>query len=297
MPYAPIVIFAFNRLKPLELLIDSILNNTEAIHSDLYVFVDGYRERKVGEKEKVYAVRKFVESISGFKSLHYRFNDINIGLGPSVISGVSEVINKYGRAIILEDDLVLSNNCLCFLNTALDKYVNENKVFSICGYTNKVKLPSEYNCNSYFCVRSSSWGWATWADRWNSVDWNLENWIAVENMKKSFNRWGGSDCFQMLKDWKEGRNSSWAIRFCFAQFLQNKLSLFPTVSKVKNNGFEGDGMNCKTYSRFKYIFDKSEDKNFIFPNQINMYSKIYKSSKSYHSILKRIWSRIMYMIQ
>lgn len=107
------------------------------------------------------------------------------------------------------------------------------KVFSICGYTNKVKIPHEYEYDSYFCTRSSSWGWGTWADRWNSVDWELRDWKRYSKMARAFNKWGGSDCFKLLRSVKDGQGNSWAIRFCFSQFLQDKLSLFPTVSKVK----------------------------------------------------------------
>ena len=294
--YAPIILFAFNRLEPLKATVASVLRNSEAAESDLYVFVDGARSGKQGEIEKVHEVQEYVKTISGFKSVNYTFAKHNNGLGPSIIAGVTEVINRYGRAIVLEDDLILSQNCLSFMNQGLDKYEREQKVFSVCGYSNKVKVPYGYLADSYFCVRSSSWGWATWADRWNSVDWDLQDWKKYEGMKSAFNGWGGSDCFGMLQDWKEGRNKSWAIRFCFSQFLQKKLSLFPIVSKVNNDGFDGDGTNCKKYNRFKFEFDNTGCKTFKFPDKILINESFRKSAMSYHSLEKRLWSKIMYMI-
>lgn len=233
MRYAPIILFAFNRLESLKATVASVLRNSEATESDLYVFVDGARPNKQGEMKKVHEVHEFVKTISGFKSVNYIFAKQNKGLGPSIIAGVTEVINRYGRAIVLEDDLVLSHNCLSFMNQGLDKYEKDPKVFSVCGYSNKVKVPNGYLADSYFCVRSSSWGWATWSDRWNSVDWDLMDWKKYEGMKSAFNRWGGSDCFGMLQDWKEGRNKSWAIRFCFSQFLQKKTFSFPDSEQGK----------------------------------------------------------------
>ena len=100
----------------------------------------------------------------------------------------------------------------------------------------------------------------------------------------------------MLKDWKNGKNKSWAIRFCFAQFLQNKLSLFPIISKVKNDGFDGEGTNCKKWSRFKYEFDDTNNKNFKYPESTYLNSNLYKSAMSYNSITIRIYSKIMYLI-
>lgn len=293
---SPIIIFAFNRLDALQSVVFSLLQNPEAAESDLFVFVDGARDHKKGEREQVHSVREYVKKITGFKSLTYTFNENNTGLGHSIIAGVTEVINKYGQAIVLEDDLIVQPNFLAFMNQGLERYENEERVFSICGYTNKVKIPKDYIDDAYMCTRSSSWGWATWANRWNSVDWVLAPFSKYESYKNPFNKWGGSDCFGMLKGWNEGKNKSWAIRFCFSQFLQDKLSVFPTKSLVSNNGFDGCGTNCKKWSRFKFELEKTGKKGFIWPNSIRMDSRIAKSALSYNSLMIRAFSRIMYMI-
>ena len=80
------------------------------------------------------------------------------------------------------------------------------------------------------------------------------------------------------------------------RFLYRDISLFPLISKINNNGFDGEGTNCKRYNRFKFDFDKSESKSFKFPSQIIMNPQLRRMALSYHSIPKRIWSKIMYMI-
>ena len=292
----PIIIFAFNRIDALKNTIQSLLLNSESVESDLFLFVDGARPNKIGENEKVKEVREYVKTITGFNSVHYSFAEKNQGLAISVINGVTQIINQYGKVIVLEDDLVISRNFLSFMNQALDLYENKDDVFSICGYTNRINVPHDYKEDAYFCVRSSSWGWATWADRWNSVDWLLKDWNAVKKNRKAFNEWGGSDCFSMLQSWKNGKISSWAIRFSYSQFKQKKVSLFPITSKVKNDGFDGSGTNCKKWSRFKYDFDESNNKNYLFPISTELNNKLYRSAIRYNSILIRIWSRIMYII-
>ncbi len=294
MSYAPIVVFAFNRLEPLKRCVASLLENGEAAESDLIVFVDGPRESKEGESEKVNAVREYVKTISGFKSLTYHFSEVNMKLASSIITGVTKVINEYGRAIVVEDDLLVCKNFLSFMNQGLEKYENQSKVFSICGYSNVVKIPKGYTYDCYFCPRSSSWGWATWRDRWITVDWSLEDWENVKSRSKAFNKWGGSDCFDMLKGWKNGMISSWAIRFCYAQFKQDKVSLFPVNSLIDNKGFDGEGTNCRKWSRFKSNLDKSQKNNFLLPEEINVNPVIRKSFLSYNTIMIRIYSRIMY---
>lgn len=266
MSFAPIVIFSFNRLLPLKACVASLLTNNEAKDSDLIVYVDGPRSEKHGEELLVSKVQEYVKMISGFKSVTYHFAEKNKGLGPSIISGVTELMREYGKAIIVEDDIICSSNFLSFLNQGLDFYEDYKNVFSVSGESIVVKCPEGYPYHNYFAPRAGCWGWATWADRWNSVDWNLENWVVVAKNRKAFNDWGGSDCYSLLKGWHRGKNKSWAIRFNYAQFIQKKTSVFPIVSKVKNTGFQNDGTNCKqvSYNRFKMDFDTSSNKIFFF---------------------------------
>lgn len=291
--YAPIILFAFNRFEPLKACVASLLKNTEAVESDLIVFVDGPRAVNEGEAEKVDTVRNFVRGITGFKSLEVHFSEENKGLGPSIIAGVTDVISRYGKSIVIEDDLIASRNMLAYVNQGLDKYENNPEVFSISAYSNRVKTPKGYAFDAYFAPRSSSWGWATWKDRWLSCDWELNDWMAVEQNAKTFNRWGGSDCFGMLKGWKEGRNKSWAIRFCYNQFEQGKVSLFPMVSKIDNEGFDGSGTNCTIYNRFKFDFDESGQKEFRMPESFDVNPQLLKEAMKYHTIGIRIYSKLM----
>ena len=294
--FAPIIVFAFNRTESICRLIESLLTNEEAPKSDVFVFVDGPRKNK-NEKRAVYKVQEYVKTITGFRSVQYFFSSQNKGLGNSIITGVGKIINKYGKAIVLEDDLICSRNFLAFMNQALDIYEKDDNVFSVCGYSNIVKQPKNYIYDAYACVRSSSWGWATWKDRWESVDWELNDWEYCVKNKKSFNIWGGSDCFNMLRGWKKGRNKSWAIRFCYSQFIQNKVAIFPFISKISNEGFDGSGTNCKKFNRFKCCFDQTGIKVFSWPKDTRIIDSIKKSAISYHSIYKRIYSKLMYMLK
>ena len=294
--YAPIVLFAFNRLDPLKRCVASLLENSEASETDLIVYVDGARPNKEGEAEKVDAVRQYVRGVTGFKSVEMHFSEQNKKLGPSIIAGVTEVVNKYGRAIVIEDDLVLSRNYLSFMNQCLDLYEKNMDVFSVCGYSIKLKIPRSYRYDIYFGPRSNSWGWATWKNRWDLCDWKLEDWVEVEKKARAFNRWGGSNCFSMLKAWKQGHNQSWAIRFCYNQFLRDAVTVFPVISHVDNEGFDGEGTNCKKFNRYKFEFDISENKDFVLPESIVIIKSITRQRLWYNSLIMRAYSRIMNII-
>lgn len=293
--HAPIVLFAFNRLEPLKACVASLLENEEAAESDLIVFVDGPRRNKEGEAKKVDAVRRFVNSITGFKSLETHFSEENKGLGPSLIAGITVVMERYGRAIVVEDDLNCSRNFLAFLNQGLDYYEKDKDVFSISGETVKINPPSDYRYDNYFAPRAGCWGWATWKDRWDKVDWVLEDWNAVRRNRRRFNRWGGSDCYLLLDGWHKGKNKSWAIRFNYGQFINRATSVFPISSKVSNEGFEEDGTNCKKvrFNRYAMIADKTGKKTFDFNPIVKEDKRIVKQRLKRATLYMRIFAKIV----
>lgn len=298
MSYAPIIIFAFNRLDALQNTVESLRKNTEAAESFLYVFVDGPRVTKKGEKEKVEVVREYVKTITGFKSTAYIFSEANKGLGPSIISGVTDIINKYGCAIVLEDDLEVAPGFLSYMNTMLNAYESDQRIMQIAGFSTKISLPRGYRYDIYLNRRGESWSWATWADRWNSVDWEVKDYPKLLSDKKAQQAFNniGSDLFDMLRGYMEGRNKSWAVRFCYAMFKKGCYQVSPVKSLVRNEGFNADATNCKSYNRFKYELNKTQ-KTFTPVSEISYVRSIDKSANKYWSLQYRIYGKFMTYIK
>ena len=84
--------------------------------SDKYIYIDGCRN--AGDEEK----QKAVVDIAKDSMATVIVSDHNKGLGNSIISGVSDVIARYGKVIVLEDDLRLMQGFLAYMNQALDMY-------------------------------------------------------------------------------------------------------------------------------------------------------------------------------
>ncbi len=242
---APLVLFAYKRADKIEQCMQSLLQNSEEIgRTDVYVFVDGPKGKD--DQRQVEEVRKTVQNWSGqtlFKSWHVTCKEYNIGLANNVISGVTEVIRQYHKAIVVEDDLVVSPVFLRYMNEALDYYESDAKIWSIAGYTPNLKALRRYQHEIWLGYRASSWGWATWEDRWNTVDWSMadyQEFMHNEEKKKQFSR-GGIDMLSMLDKQMNGYLDSWAIRWCYAQSMQDKYTVFPKVSYVTNDGYDGSG--------------------------------------------------------
>lgn len=295
--FAPICLFTYNRLEQTKKTISALQQNYLAKESELFIFSDGGKNSVA--KEKVLEVRRFIKTVEGFKKIEIIESPINKGLANSIITGVTKIINQYGKAIVLEDDLCTTANFLDYLNQALDVYKEDCKVISICGYGLKIKKPKKYTSEFYLYGRSSSWGWAIWKEEWNSIDWEVKDWSKFKTDKKAIRafNYNGSDMFKMLKSTMEGNGNSWAIRFSYAQFRQNKYSIMPFESFVDNIGFSSAGTNTKfKFSRFKTIRNKGIKRTFDFDIPMEVNKKIEKDCYKYHSITIRIYSRLRYLL-
>lgn len=259
---APVVVFAYNRYEKTKKCLDSLCGNGELCKQTvLYVFVDGPKNDK--DKEQVAKVRELVRTWEGqeyFQQYRVTCRERNVGLANNVISGVTDIISKHKRVIVLEDDLILSSRFLDYMNRALEYYEKEADIWSIAGYAPNLKALKNYKKDVWLGYRASSWGWATWEDRWNSVDWNISDYqefLADESRKKQFLR-GGADMLSMLQKQMDGYLDSWAIRWCYAQSKQDKLTVFPTVSYVLNDGQDGSGTHSgnKSVKGAKYLNEK-----------------------------------------
>lgn len=259
MDLAPIIVFTFNRLDHTKKTIEALKNNNLAKESELFIFSDGARNEQ--EALKVNEVRKFIKNIDGFKKVIVIESKTNKGLANSVISGVTEIINKYGKVIVLEDDLVTSKYFLEYMNKALDLYKYRVDIWSISGYSPNIKIPKYYKSEIYLIKRGASWGWATWKDRWELNDWDIKDYYEFKKNKAAKNEFNmaGSDMAPMLNDQMEGRINSWAIRWGYNQYKHGMWTIYPIESFVKNIGTDLTG----THSGMSSKYDVNLSENMV----------------------------------
>jgi len=290
---APIVLFTYKRLVTLQKTVEALKRNYLASQSDLFIYSDG---AKVPEDQIIIDdIRRYLKKINGFKSITIHESSMNKGLASSIIEGVSEVMKTYHKAIVLEDDLLTSTNFLSFMNQALEFYESKNQVYSISGYSFDLIESSINDLDGYFLNRSWSWGWATWKDRWQKIDWNVNDYQEfIKNRKRvaDFSSLG-SDVNKMLSAQMNGKTDSWYIRSTFHQFNIQGLAFYPTISKIDNNGFDQEATHNKGIkSRFITGFDRSEKIDFDFPDLIEIDLKRQKRFQRKLSLPIRILNKI-----
>ena len=236
---APICIFVYKRYETTKQMLESLLRCPECSDSELYVFMD--EARNDHEAPQVEKVRALFDDIQGFKEVHPYPARMNKGMARSVIDGVTLVLQQHESIIVLEDDLVVSPDFLTFMNSAIESYQSRSDIWSISGYTPKLKEIEKFDPKGVFLVpRAQCWGWATWRDRWETVDWDVEDFNKLSHNKKlreSFDM-GGNDLFRTLEMERRERIESWAVRWAYAASKQNKWTVNPMLSKVQNIGLK-----------------------------------------------------------
>jgi hypothetical protein len=300
---APIVLFVYDRPWHTTKTIEALKSNKLAEQSDLFVFSDGPKDDQ--DTEQVSKVRKFVKTISGFRTIKIIKRDQNLGLANSIIDGVNQVIQKCGRVIVLEDDIITSPTFLTYMNKLLDKYEDNQQVYSITGYNFPKKLisiPDDYPCDIYFSPRAGSWSWATWKNRWQTADWEVKDFnefINNKEMQKQFNR-GGDDMTRMLKQQMDGKIDSWAIRWCYTLFKNDAWCIYPTKSYVNNIGLDGSGVHCGKSKTKKYQHQELNRKiNLNLPSTIIKNEDIILAFREIYqtTIFKKITAKIKLFIR
>ena len=289
---SPITLFAYKRPHELKRVIEALKNNYLASESELYIFVDGPRIKE--DNDKVEAVRKLCDKIEGFKKITRIYHDTNQGCANSIINGISSVLKNHESVIVIEDDIVTSVNFLTYSNQCIDSYRQNKSVFSISGFSLPFEFSKDYPYDAFSFPRSCSWGWATWADRWFLVDWEVsdfKDFMQNSEAQKNF-CFGGSDLVKMLNDYMKGSIDAWDIRFSYSQFKQNGFTIYPVVSKVENIGFDTDATHTNVYNRYKTRIDKTGKKIMALPNEVVLINSFVKQFQQKFSVAARIAGRM-----
>jgi hypothetical protein len=258
MNLAPIILFVYNRPWHTRQTVEALLKNDLADQSELVIFSDAPKNETMAVQ--VGETRNYIKTISGFKKITIIERGKNLGLADSIICGVTEIINKFGTVVVLEDDMVTSPNFLKYANGSLNFYREDKRISAISGYTYPITLPEDYPHEVFVTLRGSPWGWATWKDRWDNIDWELKDLPLFLKDRKKLKLFSqlGDDLRDRLIAKLEGRIDAWSIVRTFCQFKRHEYTLYPKDSKVFNIGCDASGVNyCGSTSNWDVDLDNS----------------------------------------
>ena len=253
---SPIVLFCYNRPNHVKQTLEALSKNDLANESVLYIYCDGAKEGVSAEQiDRIAQTRRTVKEKLWCKEVFITERDNNIGLADSIVAGVTEIVNRYGSVIVLEDDIVTSKGFLRYMNDALNLYADEELVMQVSGFIyplNKTDLP-----DTFFYNVNSCWGWGTWSRAWKNYNNNaldLYNLLIKSGVSwDSFNGFQSNAFHDQLIANIENRLKTWAVKWHASMFLCAGKVLHPKQTLTRNIGFDGSGENCGNDDKISQI--------------------------------------------
>jgi len=267
---SPIVLFVYNRPSHTQQTIESLSKNLLASDSILYIYSDASKNEH--DSIKVDQVRDYIRSISKalFKDIVIIEKTTNEGLASSIIGGVSDIVSKHGKVIVLEDDIVTGRSFLKFMNSALDFYQNKKRIWHISGWNYPIETD---NISDVFIWRGMEcWGWATWSDRWQYFKKDVEHTVSKFNKDdiSALNLDNSRNVWRQVTDNRSGKINTWAIFWYITIYENNGMSANISRSLSQNIGMDGTGDNCDDNDIYRLdnrVYFK-QDMNFEFEEDL-----------------------------
>lgn len=288
---APIIIFTYNRPHHIRKMLQTLENAELAQDSDVFIFSDG--AKNANAIEHVNRVRAIIAEPWNFKKITIIERERNVGLAQNVISGVSEIIKRYGKIIVLEDDLEIARVGLRYFNDALDAYEQEEKVMEISGYMYPIKDAYKLPETFFFRV-ANSWGWATWKRAWDKYNTDIDQLIADfdKDKIKKFSIDNTENFWKQVKEYKAGKINSWAIRWYLTLFNNDGFALYPRQSMIQNMGTDGSGTHSDADNAYKV--ELATQAVSYFPKEIEENHQAYEAIKYFYKHRKgSLFTRVL----
>ena len=246
MKVAPILILAYNRPDYLRKVVDFL----QSIDIDkIYFSIDGPKPGNTVDKQLVMECREIAESAKSWCEVKVLSIDKNVGCFLGVTKGIDWFFSHEESGIILEDDLVFDSRALEFLTQGLEKYELNFGIGSVCAYNHLVTFTESLEeVTGFYVSFPSSWGWATWRNRWELIERDFSSYSALSYTLNMFKFGGASNILHWMRLRKRllaGSLDSWAYRWLITQVRRNWLSVIPSVSLMNNIGFRSDATHTK----------------------------------------------------
>jgi hypothetical protein len=264
--WAPIALFIYKRPRHTRRMIEHLLRCPGFAESPVFVFADGPRLPR--DTAAIAETRAEARRLLGDRAV-YLERETNAGLDTSVVAGVTDLCDRYGRVIVVEDDLVVSPYFIEFLNAGLRKYAGEPRVMQVCGHMFDVPELSRSK-DAVFLPLISSWGWGTWKRAWDLFDPQAHGWtarLADRRERTRFDLDGNFAYARMLSRQMKRPVPAWDIRWYYSVFVRHGIALYPPRTLVLNEGFDGTGTHGRLSEPLRQA-PLDEHAAFEFPTEV-----------------------------
>lgn len=242
MVNAGIAVFTYNRSEHLKKVLDGLKRND--INHMVYIFQDGIKSDC--DLKQHSQVRKIINEIDWMK-FEYIPSDENKGCSKSIEDGIYYVLARHDSVIVIEDDCIPLSNFLNYMDVCLEKYKENQKVIGIGGFAWNLEMDiNAVKEDVYASGRTSSWGWATWKDRWEEYDRDFDILKRIYFDQKASERLGiwGDDLEDIFCATLKCDVDAWDVFWALHAVEKNKVFILPYRSLIENIGVDGSGTHC-----------------------------------------------------
>jgi hypothetical protein len=284
---APICLPTYSRLNHLKLTISALSKNNLAKNSELYIFSDA---AKCGDENKIERLRKYLDNVDGFLRINIIKRKTN-GYLKNIFGGIDYLMDKFGKIIFLEDDIVTAPSFLDFMNHALNFYKNNKDILSVTGYSPPIKAKLFCDSDVFFLPRFNAWGFGMWIDRYKIIDYfdkiGLNKVLSNRKLRSYILRYIGEDALIMLQQEAEGEIDALDVRAIYQQIFTKKLTVYPKSSLVQNIGHDGSGMHC--INTKKYNTELWMKSSFILSSKAIINEEIVEAHRNFRKIDRKLY--------
>lgn len=248
---APVGISVYTRVSHFKMTVNALANNALASQTIVYVFSD--HGILASDRLKVGEIREYAKNIKHFKRLILIERDHNIGASENTNKGIEFVLEKHGKMIFMEDDIVTAPGFLQYMNQGLEFYKCNPKILSISGYSPPF-VRDMLEEDVFFLPRYCAWGVGLWKHKFNLVKLisfdEYSHFMKDKVGRKLFIHGGGKDMLKLLELEVNGQIDAYDVRAMFYMFKSEMLAVYPALSLVQNIGHDSSGLHCGTTNRF-----------------------------------------------
>ena len=224
---SPILYCCYNRL---DLINKSLKILKDISCSNLYIAIDGSKNQQ--DKIIVDEVIKYIKKIKFKSNVKFLIRNKNLGCKMAISSAIDWFFSNEEEGIILEEDIIPSQNFFYFCEYALNKYRNNEKIFMING-TNYLGLnkSNKYFYSKHFLI----WGWATWKRAWKYYDVEMKEWhneVVKNKLKERYSKQEFDFLNQRFNSLFQNYKDTWDIQWYFSCVLNNK-TLFLKIGEIE----------------------------------------------------------------
>lgn len=256
--YAPVIIPTLCRYDHLKRCLDSLQRCEGAEYTDLYLGVD--YPLKESHWDGYNKICEYLSSIDGFNNVVIIKRETNYGPARNLNDLKELVKGLYDRCIVSEDDNEFSPNYLDYMNSGLIQFENNPEIIRICGTkmtwgVDFKGIMGEYPNNIFPAKDFNASGYGLWFDKDYVIPYTKES--ILKSWRLSFLAVQKGYCSAISRMLYQLNKESQLPDVCIRLYcaFHNKYCIFPTVSKVKNWGYDGTGVNSDNN---KHLIDLQE---------------------------------------